>query len=203
MSQCTAGALERTSNTAASGRSGAFANTAHISSPYSARKDDGYRCNSSSIEPHQAFPGANPRPRAHLTSFAIRVASALATAAPERRDAVITAALIVQLGGRAFLRFDHQPLLQHSLDGTVQRPGAQLEFAAGSSRDILNNRVAVPVFLGHRHQNVKGGGGKGRIFGLRGFLRHGTQYIHSGYIVNGYIGHPRFSRPGAVSAGLG
>ena len=76
----------------------------------------------------------------------------------ERRDAVIAAAFVVEFGRRPLLRFHHQPLFQHALDGAVQRPGAQFEFAAGARGHVLNDGVAVAVLLGHRHQNVKRGG---------------------------------------------
>src|SRR4051812_39926685 len=64
------------------------------------------------------------------------------------RDAVVPASLVVFFGRGSLARFDDEPLLQHPLDGAIQRPGAELEIAARALRDVLDDRVAVAVLFG-------------------------------------------------------
>src|SRR6185436_12667826 len=89
-----------------------------------------------------------------------------------RRDPVVAPPLVVVFGRRAVASLDDQPLLEHPLDGAVERAGAQFQLAVGVGRDVLNDRVAVAVFTGQGEQDVEGGS-----------WQHALNYSHSGYIL--------------------
>ena len=69
----------------------------------------------------------------------------------------------------------HPRAQEHALDGAIERARAQLELAVRAGGDILNDRVAVAVFLGQGEQDME-----------RGRRQHVLNYSHSGYILQGY-----------------
>src|SRR5262249_39489755 len=73
----------------------------------------------------------------------------------ERRDPVIAPPLVVHLGGGPLARLLDQALLEHPLDRAVQRPRPEPDLSAGPLRDLLEDRVAVPVFPGERYEDVE------------------------------------------------
>src|ERR1700691_116552 len=75
---------------------------------------------------------------------------------PERLDAVIPAALVVQIRRGAIAGFHDQALFEHALDGAVKRSCADLELSVGAGGDILDDGIAMPVLFGHGKQNVEG-----------------------------------------------
>ena len=93
------------------------------------------------------------------------------------RDPVVAAALVVQFGRRARACLDEQPLIEHALDRAIQRSRTQAQRARGSRLDILDDRVAVPIFVGDGHQDMEGRGWE-RKQGL-GSRRHGHAAIIS------------------------
>ena len=54
--------------------------------------------------------------------------------------------------------FLQQILFEHALNRAVERSRAQAYLPAGSGGDFLNDRVAMPVFIGESQQDVKSGG---------------------------------------------
>src|SRR6185503_5033693 len=94
---------------------------------------------------------------------------------PQRRDAVVPPPLVVVFRRRPLAGFDEEALLEHALDGAVERAGGERELAVGPPRDLLDDRVAVEVLLDEREQDVE-----------RGSRQHGVDYSQGGYSVNGY-----------------
>src|SRR3989442_1086611 len=60
----------------------------------------------------------------------------------EAGETVVTPALIGVRRVGTFGQLLDQALLEHSADGTVERSGAQLDFARSPGRDILHDGVA-------------------------------------------------------------
>jgi hypothetical protein len=77
--------------------------------------------------------------------------------ASKRCKTIVAAALVTNIRLRPLTlpQLDDETLLEQPLDGTVQRAGAQTQFAAGSLRDILHDSITVLIALGERYQNVK------------------------------------------------
>ena len=73
----------------------------------------------------------------------------------QRRDAVIAPSLVVVFRRRPFARLDEQSLLEHALNRSIERTGAELQLAAGSHGHILDDGVAVAVFACHREQDME------------------------------------------------
>src|SRR6266550_2811778 len=84
----------------------------------------------------------------HLHELAEPPRFGLRDCGPMRRDPVVPPPLVVVFRRRPVPGFDDEPLLQHALDGAIERAGAELQLAAGPGKDILNDRVAMAVFLG-------------------------------------------------------
>src|SRR5580658_6570628 len=101
-------------------------------------------------KPQTIFRQADQLPHAH--GFGLRHPLA------QRRDPVIAAALVVQVRVGPLVGFFDQPLLQHLVDGAVQRAGAQIELAAGALQDLALQRIAVAFALTERQQHVEDGG---------------------------------------------
>jgi len=73
----------------------------------------------------------------------------------ERSDAVVATPFIIELRGRAVARLAQQSLLEHSLNGAVQRACAKAELAVGSLLYILDDRVSVAVFFRDSDKDVE------------------------------------------------
>ena len=73
------------------------------------------------------------------------------------------------------MHLDDEVVVEHALDGSIEGAGTEANVAAGPRQDFLDDGVAVAVFVGERHQNVKDGR-----------LQHLVIYIHCGYNFNGY-----------------
>ena len=134
------------------------ANSADISSPYSFRNEPDTKGEGSGI-------------RASLTPFRRKTASARQLdevgeprrfrsrhRGAERGDAVVATPLVVFFGGGPFAGFDDEALLEQTLNRSIQCPGAEFQLAAGARGHVLDDRVAVAVVVGKRHQNVEGRG---------------------------------------------
>src|SRR5207248_1583112 len=91
------------------------------------------------------------------------------------RNPVVATPLVVVGRRGAVARFDDEPLFEHSLDGAIERPGAELELAARAHRNFLDDRVAVTILVGESEKDMEGGG-----------RQHGADYIRGGYIHKGY-----------------
>jgi len=77
------------------------------------------------------------------------------SALAETREPVVAPPLVGAQRVRTFRQLFNQTLLEHTADGAVQRPGAQLDFAFGPGCDILHDGVAVTVAAGERDQDVE------------------------------------------------
>ena len=73
----------------------------------------------------------------------------------ERRDPVVAPPLVVLFRRGTLAGLDEQSLLEHALDRSVERAGAQLQLSAGARRDVLDDGVAVPVLVGQGQQDVE------------------------------------------------
>jgi hypothetical protein len=89
--------------------------------------------------------------RARLTRRHRRSASAVAIRLPSAVRTVIAPAFVVQVGGRPAGRFGHPTVLEHAVEGPVQRARLQFEPAVGEGGDLLEDGVAMP-FLGREGQ---------------------------------------------------
>jgi hypothetical protein len=96
----------------------------------------------------------------------------------QRRDAVVPPPFVVERRRRSIAGLDQEPLFEHALDRPVQRPGAQVQVAAGAYRDVLDDRVAVAVFVRKGQQDVER---------RRRQRQQGVDvvYSHGGYITPG------------------
>src|SRR5689334_7011466 len=68
---------------------------------------------------------------------------------------VITTPFVVVSRCWSLSRFHDQTLIEHSLNGPIQRASANLELPARSRSNVLNDRVAVKIVLGERQKNMK------------------------------------------------
>ena len=75
---------------------------------------------------------------------------------PQRRDSVVTTPLIVT-SRPPFLNFDNQPLLNHSRNRPIKRPGAQSQLTLGSRLDVLDHGVSMTFSFGDGEQDVQRG----------------------------------------------
>src|SRR5262245_51249907 len=82
----------------------------------------------------------------------------------QRRDAVIPPPLVVFFRSWPFARFEEQSLLEHALNRSIERAGAELQLAFSPYLYILDDGVPVPVFFSHRQQDVEGRGLKRQQF---------------------------------------
>ena len=99
----------------------------------------------------------------------------------ERRHPVVAAALVVQVGRGPLARLEDQPLLQHALDGSVERARAEPQLAARAGFDVLDDGVAVAILLRDGEQDVKRGGRqRQQCRDLVGVMTHATNYIRCG-----------------------
>ena len=99
--------------------------------------------------------GVRPAARAWRRSVVSRSASACATSRPNRREAVVSAPLVIVVGIGPFVEFDNQALVEHPLDRSVQGPGAELHRAVGPRGDVLHDGVAMPILVGEGDQDLK------------------------------------------------
>src|SRR5690242_10955036 len=79
-----------------------------------------------------------------------------------RREAIVTAPLVVVLRRRTLPYFADQALLEQSLDRPIQRARAEFQRAAGPLGDVLHDRVAVAVPVSQRDEDVERGWLKGK-----------------------------------------
>jgi len=63
----------------------------------------------------------------------------------ERRQPVVPAPFVVELGRGTLVAFLDQPLFDHPLNRTVERTGAHAHRTVGSRSDFQNDGVAVPI----------------------------------------------------------
>src|SRR5688572_31336473 len=66
----------------------------------------------------------------------------------EGGDAVIPPALIIELRGRPLIDLDDEIVVQHSLDGAVERARAQSDVAVRARQYFLDDPVAMTVLVG-------------------------------------------------------
>ena len=121
----------------------------------------------------------NPLALARRTRLAQAIGFFAGDGLAEFGDAVIAPPLVVELRRRALVHLDDQVVVEHALNGSIERAGAEPDFAVRPRQDFLDDGVAVAVFVGQRHQDVKDRR-------LSGSDRHGSHYIHCGYNFNGY-----------------
>ena len=72
----------------------------------------------------------------------------------ERRDSIVAPSFVVSRGA-SLGKFGDQTLLHHTRDGTVECARAEAKLAPRSRFDVLDNRVAVPLPVDQRQQEVK------------------------------------------------
>ena len=101
--------------------------------------------------------GVRPAARACRSSVVSRSASACATSRPNTCEPVVSAPFVVVLGTWTFVELDDQAVLEHPLDGSVQRAGTELHPAVRASGDILHDGVAMPILIGESDQNLEHG----------------------------------------------
>src|SRR5918999_496437 len=75
--------------------------------------------------------------------------------ATEIRYPVVAAALVVELGVGALVGLLYQPLGEHALDRTVERPRPETHLAPGPILDLLHDPVPVPLLIRQRQQDVQ------------------------------------------------
>src|SRR5258706_11838547 len=73
----------------------------------------------------------------------------------ERRDPIISTPFIVELRRGTIPRLDQEALLEHPLNGAIQRSRTEPQLAVRACGDVLNDRVAMAVLIGDGHENVK------------------------------------------------
>src|SRR2546421_422492 len=56
----------------------------------------------------------------------------------------------------AAIRLDDEPLLEHAMHRAVEGARPEAELASGACFDVLDDRVAVPVAVGERQEDVEG-----------------------------------------------
>src|SRR3954471_23035293 len=75
--------------------------------------------------------------------------------APEIRQQVVTAALVILFGGRTIVRLDNQRLVEQALEQRVERSAAQPDQAVSPCLDLADDAVAVPRLVGQREQDLE------------------------------------------------
>src|SRR6476661_9749418 len=91
----------------------------------------------------------------HLDELRQAARFGLRNGGSERGNPVVATPLVVLLRRRPIARFDNQSLLEHSLNRSIQRPGAERQLSASPDSDVLDDGVAMPVLLGERQQDVE------------------------------------------------
>src|SRR5438067_4195485 len=76
------------------------------------------------------------------------------------RDPVVAPPRIVATGALPLVELLDQPVVEHALEGAVERAGAEAQRAVGARGDLLHDRVAVAVAVGERDEDVENGGGQ-------------------------------------------
>src|SRR5439155_3302258 len=80
-----------------------------------------------------------------------------------RRDAVVAPPGIVLVGMGPVVELLDEAVMEHPLDGAVQRPGAEPQRAAGARGDVLHDGVAVALAVGERDEDMKDGEGQRHV----------------------------------------
>ena len=76
---------------------------------------------------------------------------------------VIAPALVIFRGRRALAKLSDEPIVQQALYDSVERAGAQLNFAAGAQRNFFEDCVTVQILARQRQQHVKHGRRERRV----------------------------------------
>src|SRR5437868_11903407 len=76
------------------------------------------------------------------------------------RDPVVAPPRIVATGALPLVELLDQPVVEHALEGAVERAGAEAQRAVGARGDVPHDRVAVAVAVGERDEDVENGGGQ-------------------------------------------
>ena len=96
-----------------------------------------------------------PLARASRTRSARRFASSLRNRPAGLCHAVVAAPLIVEFRRRTFLHFFDQVIVDHALNGSIERARAQPDIAVRPGEHILDDGVTVAIFVGERQQDVE------------------------------------------------
>jgi hypothetical protein len=86
-----------------------------------------------------------------LEALTLGVEDALA----ERREPVVAAAGVVELGGGAVVRFPDEVGFNEALDRSIECGGPEVNFAGGAFEDVLHDAVTMLFSAGEREHDVK------------------------------------------------
>lgn len=70
-------------------------------------------------------------------------------------DAVVAAALVIAIGIGTLAKFLNEAGFEQTLDGAIERAGAELNFARRALGDFLHDGVAVAFAFSKRDENVE------------------------------------------------
>jgi hypothetical protein len=73
----------------------------------------------------------------------------------EGRQSIVPSSLVIVLRRRTSSGFGDPPVVEHSVECTVQGAGLEPQFAFGDAIDFLQDAVAVAILAGEREQHVK------------------------------------------------
>src|SRR5581483_364221 len=88
---------------------------------------------------------------AHARRFRLRHLAAIGG------NAVIAAALVIQVRIGPAIGFFDQPKLEHLVNGAVEHAGSEFEPAAGALRDFAPQRVAMAFAVSEREKDMEDG----------------------------------------------
>jgi len=76
-------------------------------------------------------------------------------AAAEGRQPIVPPPLVIVLRRRAASAFGDPPVVQHSVEGTVERAGLEPQFAFGDALDFFQDAVPVAIVAGQGEQDLE------------------------------------------------